>query len=162
MVDLDGDHVGGGRPSTEKALHLACYRTYPELGGVVHSHPLHATMFAVAREPIPAVIEEVVVYVGGDVPVCEYQHTGTDELGDEVAAHLADRGAALLANHGLVCVGRSAADALHTAARGRAHRPDRLGRRRPRRGRAAAGGRRGELQRRLRLRPQRDVGTRQV
>ena len=61
IVDLDGNVVEGERsPTTEKALHLACYRAYPEIGGVIHSHPVYATMFALAREPIPAVIEEVV------------------------------------------------------------------------------------------------------
>jgi L-fuculose-phosphate aldolase len=115
VVDLDGALVAGSRPSTEKAMHLACYRTFPEVGGVVHCHPLHASMFAVARQPIPAVIEEVIVYVGGDVPVAGYRTTGTDDLATEVVRHLHHRGAVLMANHGLLCVGRSAADALHTA-----------------------------------------------
>ena len=115
VVDLDGAVVAGGQPSTEKAMHLACYQTFPEVGGVVHCHPLHASMFAVARQPIPAVIEEVIVYVGGDVPVAEYRTTGTDDLAAEVVRHLHNRGAVLMANHGLLCVGRSAADALHTA-----------------------------------------------
>ncbi len=115
VVDLEGTIVAGGRPSTEKAMHLACYRSFPEVGGVVHCHPLHASMFAVARQPIPAVIEEVIVYVGGDVPVAEYATTGTDALAEEVVLHLADRGAVLMANHGLLCVGKSPSDALHTA-----------------------------------------------
>lgn len=115
VLDLDGNVVAGGRPSTEKAMHLACYRTFPEVGGVVHCHPLHASMFAVARQPIPAVIEEVIVYVGGDIPVADYRTTGTDDLAAEVVRHLADRGAVLMANHGLLCVGKSADDALHTA-----------------------------------------------
>jgi L-fuculose-phosphate aldolase len=96
-------------------MHLACYRAFPEVGGVVHCHPLHGSMFAVARKPIPALIEEVIVYVGGDVPVAEYRTTGTDELADEVVSHLHHRGAVLMANHGMLCVGRSASDALHTA-----------------------------------------------
>jgi L-fuculose-phosphate aldolase len=116
VVDLDGNKVdGGGSPSTEKALHLSCYRRYPEVGGVIHSHAPYASMFALVHEPIPAVIEEVVVYVGGDIPICEYRTTGTDELGDEVASKLADRSAALMANHGLVCIGKSADDALHAS-----------------------------------------------
>lgn len=115
VVDLDGEIVSGGKPSTEKAMHLACYRAFPEVGGVVHCHPLHASMFAVARTPIPACIEEVIVYVGGDIPVAEYATTGTQELADEVVRHLADRGAVLMANHGLLCVGKSPSDALHTA-----------------------------------------------
>ena len=117
VVDLDGTVVHGERaPTTEKDLHLAALRRYPELGAVIHTHAVYATMFALAHEPIPAVIEEVVVYVGGDVSCCDYRGTGSVELGEEVAAHLADRGAALLANHGLVTCGPSPETALHNAA----------------------------------------------
>ena len=117
VVDLDGTVVEGTRPpTTEKDLHLAALRRYPELGAVIHTHAVYATMFALAHEPIPAVIEEVVVYLGGDVPCCQYKGTGTAELGDEVAGHLADRGAALLANHGLVTCGPSPEKALRNAA----------------------------------------------
>ena len=117
VVDLSGEVVEGHRsPTTEKDLHLSTLRAYPELGSVIHTHAVHATMFALAHEPIPAVIEEVVVYVGGDVPCCDYRGTGTVALGDEVAARLADRGAALLANHGLVTCASTPEKALHNAA----------------------------------------------
>ena len=116
-VDLDGTVVAGDRPpTTEKDLHLATLRRYPELGAVIHTHAVYATMFALARASIPAAIEEVVVYIGGDVPCCEYRPTGTADLGEEVAARLADRGAALLANHGLVTCAATPAQALHNAA----------------------------------------------
>jgi len=117
VVDLDGTVVEGTRPpTTEKDLHLAALRRYPELGAVIHTHAVYATMFALAHEPIPAVIEEVVVYLGGDIPCCEYKGTGTADLGEEVAGRLADRGAALLANHGLVTCGPSPEKALRNAA----------------------------------------------
>lgn len=116
VVDVDGTVVDGHRgPTSEKALHLACYRRYPEVGAVIHSHAVHATMFAVARQPIPAAIEEVAVYIGGDVPVCEYTMTGTDELGEVVAEQLAERAAVLVANHGMVTVGPTMAKAMHAA-----------------------------------------------
>jgi L-fuculose-phosphate aldolase len=116
VVDLEGEVVSGTRsPTTEKDLHLSVLRSYPELGSVIHTHAVYATMFALAHEPIPAVIEEVVVYVGGDVPCCDYKGTGSRELGDEVASHLADRGAALLANHGLVTCASTPEKALHHA-----------------------------------------------
>jgi L-fuculose-phosphate aldolase len=117
VVEGDGTVVEGTRsPTSEKDLHLATLARYPELGAVIHTHAVYATMFALAREPIPAVIEEVVVYLGGDVPCCEYKGTGTADLGAEVAGRLADRGAALLANHGLVTCGASPERALHNAA----------------------------------------------
>jgi L-fuculose-phosphate aldolase len=115
-VDMDGAVIDSdASPSTEKSLHLECYRAYPEVRGVMHSHPVYASMFAVAREPIPAVIEEVVVYLGGEIPVCDYRQTGSDALGVEVARNLADRSVALMANHGMVAIGKSPADALHAS-----------------------------------------------
>jgi L-fuculose-phosphate aldolase len=116
VVDLEGEVVSGTRsPTTEKDLHLSVLRRYPELGSVIHTHAVYATMFALAHEAIPAVIEEVVVYVGGDVPCCAYRGTGSRELGEEVADHLGDRSAALLANHGLVTCGSSPEQALYHA-----------------------------------------------
>ena len=116
VTDLEGQVLEGERsPTTERSLHLACYRAYPELGGVIHSHPVYATMFAVARQPVPAAIEEVAVYIGGDIPVCDYTMTGTDELGKAVALMLRDRAATLLANHGMVTVGSTVEKALHAA-----------------------------------------------
>ncbi|MCY3925449.1 MAG: class II aldolase/adducin family protein [bacterium] len=116
FVGADGTVVAGdGHPSSEKSLHLACYARWPEVGGVLHCHPLYASMFAVARQPVPAAIEEVVVYIGGDVEVCDYHLTGSDELGAAVAAALGDRSAVLMANHGLVTVGKDPADALRAA-----------------------------------------------
>ena len=116
VVDLDGEVVSGDRsPTSEKAVHLCALAAYPEVGAVVHCHARYASMFAVARMPIPAAIDEFVVYIGGEVPVCEYFGSGSDGLGPEVASKLADRSAALMANHGLVAIGKSVDDALHSA-----------------------------------------------
>ena len=115
VVDLDGTVIDGERgPTSEKALHLACYRDHDEVGGVLHCHATYASMFALVRQPIPAVIEEFVVYVGGDVPIADYKPTGSDELADEIVTHLHDRSAVLMANHGILCIGKDPDDALHT------------------------------------------------
>ena len=116
VCDLEGKVLEGTRPPTsEKALHLACLRKHPELGAVIHSHAKYATMFAITRRPIPCVIEEFDVFVGGEVPVAEYKLTGSDELGEEVSRHVGERGAVLMANHGLLTVGKDLADALKVA-----------------------------------------------
>lgn len=116
VTDLDGNVIEGTRaPTTEKALHLACLRRYDDVHAVLHCHAKHCTMFAVTRQPIPCVIEEVEVYVGGDVPVAGYELTGSQELADEVSRWVADRAAVLMANHGLLTVGKSPKDALRIA-----------------------------------------------
>jgi L-fuculose-phosphate aldolase len=117
IIDPSGNLVEGNHPpSSEKLLHLACYAAFDEIGGVIHSHAVHATMFACARQPIPACIDEFSIYVGGEVAVTEYAPSGSAEMGSAAVACLAERGAALLASHGLVAIGRSPADALHITA----------------------------------------------
>jgi len=116
VVDLEGNVLSGTRSATsEKGVHLATLAAYPEVGAVVHCHASYASMYAVAHRPIPAGIDEFVVYIGGDVPVGEYHPSGSDALSVEVAKHLADRSAMLMANHGLVAIGKSVDDALHSA-----------------------------------------------
>lgn len=116
VVDMDGKVVSGARaPTTEKALHMACLRQHADIGAVIHCHALFATMFAVTRQPIPCVIEEFEVYVGGEVPVAEYRLTGSDALGEEVSRHVGSRGAVLMANHGLLTVGKDPEQALKVA-----------------------------------------------
>jgi L-fuculose-phosphate aldolase len=117
VIDLDGNQVGGERgPSSEKLLHTACYRAFSDVQSVIHAHPIYATMFAVARQDLPACIDEFAIYCGGDVKVTEYAMSGTAEVGENAVKVLDGRGAALLANHGTVAVGPSPAKALHITA----------------------------------------------
>jgi L-fuculose-phosphate aldolase len=114
VIDTAGEVVEGTRsPSSEKLVHLSCYKRFPEVGSVIHAHPVYASMFALARQPIPSAIDEFAVYVGGDVPVADYAMTGTPELGENVADCLGAVGSALLANHGTVTVSDSPAKAIH-------------------------------------------------
>ena len=119
VIDLDGEVVSSPRdryPSSEKPLHLACYQAFDDVGSVIHSHAIFATMFAVARQPIPACIDEFSIYVGGEVRCADYAASGEAELGKAIVAALEGRGAALMANHGLVAVAPNPAKALHITA----------------------------------------------
>ncbi|OBJ17757.1 L-fuculose-phosphate aldolase [Mycobacterium colombiense] len=119
LVDADGSVLQaaeGRSPSSEMQLHLACYRAFDDIGSVIHSHPVWATMFAIAHESIPACIDEFAVYCGGDVRCTEYAASGTPEIGSNAVAALEGRGAALIANHGLVAVGPRPDKVLHITA----------------------------------------------
>jgi L-fuculose-phosphate aldolase len=119
LVDPDGAvlHAADGRsPSSEMKLHLACYRAFTDIGSVIHSHPVWATMFAIAHEPIPACIDEFAVYCGGDVRCTDYAASGTPDVGLNAVKALEGRAAALIANHGLVAVGPRPDRALHVTA----------------------------------------------
>jgi L-fuculose-phosphate aldolase len=117
VITPDGEPVEGHRSaSSEKLLHLAAYRAYDDVGSVIHSHPVHATMFAISHQRIPAAIDEFIVYVGGDVRVSDYAMSGTADVGDNAVRALEGRSAALLANHGMVAVGPDPEKALHVTA----------------------------------------------
>ncbi len=119
LIDADGSVLQaaeGRSPSSEMQLHLACYRAFDDIGSVIHSHPVWATMFAIAHEPIPACIDEFAVYCGGDVRCADYAASGTPDVGTNAVRALEGRGAALIANHGLVAVGPRPDKVLHITA----------------------------------------------
>jgi L-fuculose-phosphate aldolase len=119
LVDPEGavlQATDGRSPSSEMKLHLACYQAFDDIGSVIHSHPVWATMFAIAHEPIPACIDEFAVFCGGDVRCAEYAASGTPEVGLNAVKALEGRGAALIANHGLVAVGPRPDKVMHITA----------------------------------------------
>jgi L-ribulose-5-phosphate 4-epimerase len=129
IVDLDGRVVEGAlRPSSDLPTHVALYRAFPSVGGVVHTHSRHATAWAQACREIPCFGTTHADYFYGPVPVTvpltpaeiesEYEANtgvaiirlmegGRDPLGCP---------AALVAGHGPFTWGQSAADAAHMAA----------------------------------------------
>ena len=115
LVDVDSGEALDGLPSYELPMHLVIYRAHPEVQAIVHTHAPYVTTLSVLRKPLPPVIDEMVLYFGGTVLVADYAFTGTEAVGTNVVQALGDRTAALLANHGNVCVGRDLAHALHIA-----------------------------------------------
>ncbi len=88
-------------------MHLAIYRARPDVRAIVHTHAPAATAFALTDirldEPL---LPEVVVNIG-PVAKVPYARSGTQELPRAMAPYLADHDVFLLANHGVVTVGRS-------------------------------------------------------
>lgn len=113
VVDQQGNRLAGALvPSTELPLHLGIYAARPDIGAIVHTHSVFASACAAARRALPPIIEDLVQLAGGAVEVAEYALPGTAELAGNAVAALADRQAVLLANHGAVGCGRTAAEAL--------------------------------------------------
>lgn len=112
-VDLGGNTVCGTRkPSIELPLHLAIYNARKDVQAVVHTHSAYATAMAAARTEIPGAVEDMVQIVGGNVRVSEYALPGTEQLGKNTVKALSGRNAVLLANHGLIGVGRDLDEAF--------------------------------------------------
>ncbi|MEN6460917.1 MAG: class II aldolase/adducin family protein [Syntrophomonas sp.] len=113
LVDLQGQVAEGNwKPSIETPMHTEIYKNRPDVNAVVHVHSLYCTIFAVARQNIPVVIEETAQVIGDEIEVASYAACGSEELALNTARTLGSHRAVLLANHGLVGVGRNVADAL--------------------------------------------------
>ncbi|MGC9321777.1 MAG: class II aldolase/adducin family protein [Kosmotogaceae bacterium] len=116
MADMNGNTIDSKRkPSIEHALHRTIYRHRPDVGAVIHTHPQYSTAFAIARKDIPAVSEELIQIIGEGVKCAEYALPGTEELAANVVSALGNNNAALVANHGAVCVGDDLSDAFKVA-----------------------------------------------
>lgn len=69
VVDLDGKRVEGKyKPSSDTDTHLALYKAFPTLGGIVHTHSRWATSFAQAGKGIPAFGTTQGDYFYGEIP----------------------------------------------------------------------------------------------
>jgi len=114
VLDMDGNQVEGPVPaSIERGMHVGIYVARKDVQAVVHSHPIYASAFAAARKPLPPVIDDMAVYIGGEVDVAGYGIAGSPELAQATVEGIGQKGAVLLANHGLVACGKDLDEALH-------------------------------------------------
>lgn len=115
-VDLGGRLVAGTlKPSSDTGNHAAIYRARDDVAAIVHTHSPYATVFAVLRRQIPALLVETAGYLGGPVPVMDYLPPANPELGERAAHGLGPHRAVLLPNHGVIAVGESAESAFTAA-----------------------------------------------
>ena len=113
IIDFEGEPVEGDlTPSVETMLHIGIYRVRRNINAVIHTHSVFASAVAVAGLEIPAILDDQVVFVGGDIRLAKYALSGSQELVENVLAALGERNAALLPNHGVVAIGRTMRDAF--------------------------------------------------
>lgn len=117
-MPLAGPHgawSGPLKPSTEWRFHLAILQGRLDAGAVVHTHAAYCTTLAIARREIPACHYMIAAFGGTSVRCAPYATFGTEALAEHTLAALRDRSACLLANHGMVVVGRTLAKAMWLA-----------------------------------------------
>lgn len=126
-VDLDGNPVEGTlRPSSDLATHLALYRAFAGIGGVVHTHSHFATVWSQAGREIPCLGTTHADYFHGTIPVTEtlpdHAVAGAYEenTGKAIVERFADLDpmampAVLVAGHASFCWGPSVGAAIETA-----------------------------------------------
>ncbi len=114
-MDLDGAVIGSGKPSSEWHFHRDILRQRTDVHAIVHTHSPYATALACLREDLPPFHYMIAIAGGDSIRCAPYTLFGTDTLSQYALAALADRKACLLANHGLIALGRDLAEAMAIA-----------------------------------------------
>lgn len=115
IVDMAGSKLEGEHsPTSEMHVHRLIYVNRPDVGAVVHCHPIYASAMCAADHGIPVIFEEMSQMIGGEIPItAEYVNAGQHvRLGEVTAEALGDKNAVLIRNHAPVCVGRDLKEAL--------------------------------------------------
>lgn len=115
LMQLDGSFEPNKIPSSEWRFHRDILNNRPDINAVVHTHSMFATTLACLHKDIPP-FHYMIAVVGGDTIRCgPYALFGSQALSDNALAALIDRKACLLANHGMIALGRDLDDALAVA-----------------------------------------------
>jgi len=114
VVDLTGKQISGKRKRTsEILLHLAIYKERPDVKAVIHSHPPHATAFAIADIELPTCIHPEAEVFLGPVKTAKYVTPGDNRLPESIKPFIKESNTILLGNHGVVCYGPDLEDAYY-------------------------------------------------
>jgi L-fuculose-phosphate aldolase len=102
-------------PSIGWRLHLDIMRARPEANAVIHCQPTYATVLSILKRAIPAAHEMIAAFGGPTIRCADYAPYGTREFAELALAALAERGGALIGNHGLVAIGADLSEAMRRA-----------------------------------------------
>lgn len=105
-------YEGPVKPSSEKELHCEIYRTRKKVHAVIHTHQMNASTVASARREVPPILDDMTQIIGPTVRVADYALPSTRKITKKTVQALKGRNAALMANHGAVCVGRDLDEAF--------------------------------------------------
>ena len=130
VVDVATGKVveGALRPSSDTPTHLAVYRAFPEVGGVVHTHSTYATAWAQAGKDLPNIGTTNADYFHDALP-CTPDMTAPEvegdyelETGNVIVRRFVEAGlnpvhtpGVLVKNHGPFAWGKDPMDAVHNA-----------------------------------------------
>lgn len=116
VLDAEGNHVGGARPSKEAFLHAAVLRARPADTAVVHTHSTYSAAVSCLadvdeHDALPPLTAYYAMRVGR-LPLLAYHAPGDDRLGPSAEEHARAHHALLLRNHGPVVSGKDLATAM--------------------------------------------------
>jgi L-fuculose-phosphate aldolase len=103
---------GKNKPSSELKLHAAIYIERKDIHAVIHTHQPSASTVAAARREVPPILDDMAQIIGPNVRVASYALPNTKKIVRKTIRALRGRNAALMANHGAVCIGHDMDEAF--------------------------------------------------
>ena len=103
LVDLEGNLLTKGKPSSEVNMHLEIYKKRNDVNGIVHTHSPYATGFAFSTKKIKR-LEGFGEIKDPYLPEIEYEKPGSIELANSASDGIKNSDVLVLKNHGIICV----------------------------------------------------------
>ena len=110
LIDLDGNILSDGKPSSEVNMHLEIYKKRDDVNAIVHTHSPYATGFAFSDKKIKR-LEGFGEIKKPYLPSIEYEKPGSSELAESASKGIGDSDVLVLKNHGVICVGENLKEA---------------------------------------------------
>ncbi|MFO7662816.1 MAG: class II aldolase/adducin family protein [Chloroflexota bacterium] len=112
-IRADGRVIGPRSPSSEYPFHQAIYRARPDLKAIAHAHPPALVAFSITRIIPDTSLLPRIQRICGPISYAPYALTGSEELGQAIAATFAaGYNVVMLENHGVVTAGESLFEAF--------------------------------------------------
>ena len=114
LAGLDGTAIEGDTDciSREGSTHFGIYRNFPDVGGVIHAHPVYSLVFACSGREMPSITAMAEHFRIGTIPLVPDVSPGSDELAEQVIEMFEKRRqdnralVVLMPNHGVVVAGK--------------------------------------------------------
>ena len=111
LVDMAGNVLTKGKPSSEVNMHLEIYKKRPDVNAIVHTHSPYATGFAFSDKKLKR-LEGFGPIKNPYLESIEYEKPGSDELAKSASEGLGTEDVLILKNHGVICVSDSLKEAM--------------------------------------------------
>lgn len=113
LIDLEGNIISG-KPSAERAMHLAIYKKCSQAKAIVHAHTPSAVAWSIARpdmKELPQNVLPEVILAAGRIPIVPYTIPTTEAMGQALEDYLPDHRLLILSRHGAVSWGETLEEA---------------------------------------------------
>ena len=111
LINMQGDVLTKGKPSSEVNMHLEIYKKRSDVNAIVHTHSPYATGFAFSDKKLKR-LEGFGSIKTQYISSIEYEKPGTDELARSASEGLGNEDVLILKNHGVICVGDQLKEAM--------------------------------------------------